>query len=255
MDLTIYRNSASEKARSDSLLALMPSHGQHALDIGAREGYFSLLMAQRFSRVTALDLTTPNISHPRISCVAGDVARLPFPADSFDLVLCAEVLEHVQEEHLASACLEIQRVSASHVLLGVPNEQDIRVGRTTCAKCGRPNPPWGHVNAFDRARLRALFPGCEEVSVDYVGERREGTNRLSTLLMDFSGNPYGTYDQEEPCVHCGLALGGPARRSLSQRVATRLGYLARLATEARLAARPNWIHLLLRKKRAWNLRD
>ncbi len=69
MSLTEYRNSTAEQQRAADLLRLTPESGQEALDIGARDGYFSLLLADRFAKVTALDLTEPDIQHPKICCV------------------------------------------------------------------------------------------------------------------------------------------------------------------------------------------
>ena len=45
--------------------------GKSALDIGARDGHFSILLTEFFDKVTALDLLKPNISSSRITCVQG----------------------------------------------------------------------------------------------------------------------------------------------------------------------------------------
>jgi Methyltransferase domain len=244
MSLAEYRESDLEKLRASDLLTHMPEAGQNALDVGARDGHFSCLMAERFSRVTALDLECPRLSHPKISCEAGDAVALRYSDRSFDFVLCAEVLEHIPEPALSAACKEIVRVSSRHILIGVPFKQDIRVGRTTCVTCARPNPPWGHVNSFDLPRLRQLFNGCDVGSVSYVGVALQATNAVSTRLMDFAGNPYGTYSQDEPCVYCGLKLLPPQPRTPLQRVATRLSVWSRRMTEVISRPHPNWIHVL-----------
>jgi len=57
MDLSDYRASPSEQARIASLFSLMPNTIKTGLDIGARDGYISIRMAERSERVTALDLT------------------------------------------------------------------------------------------------------------------------------------------------------------------------------------------------------
>jgi Methyltransferase domain len=247
MDLTEYRNSPSEQERTSDLLRLMPSEGHHALDIGARDGYFSLLMADRFETVTALDLTEPNVSHPRVKCVRGDASQLQFPDRSFDLVFCTEVLEHIPTPSLVSVCREIERVASLHILIGVPYKQDIRIGRTTCYSCGKPNPPWGHVNAFDEQFLAGLFPHCEVEAISFVGRTTEQSNRLSLALMEFAGNPYGTYHQEEPCIHCGRPLLAPPKRSLTQIVATKFALWLDMVTGLFARPRGNWIHMKLRK--------
>lgn len=246
MDLTAYRNSASEKARIGNLMDLVPP-GKSALDIGARDGYISKQLAERFTTVTALDLQQPQIDHPRIQCVQGDITALSFLNASFDLVFCAEVLEHIPPHLLATACRELARVAGQYVLIGVPYRQDIRVGRTTCGRCHKVSPPWGHVNSFDQPRLAQLFPGLTITKRSFVGETNEHTNRLSSALMDWAGNPYGTYTQDEPCGHCGAVLTQPPERTFMQKVATKAAFAAVSLQRRFVRPHPNWIHLLLKK--------
>ncbi len=103
MDLSNYRQSDSERMRTESLLRLLPARGKRLLDIGAREGHFSRLLADRFDEVVALDLEMPRIEHDRVRCVAGDATALQFDDGSFDAVLCAEVLEHIPPPGLQRA--------------------------------------------------------------------------------------------------------------------------------------------------------
>ena len=245
MSLTQYRASEAEQQRTADLLRLAPPAGGSALDIGARDGHFSRLLAERFERVVALDLTLPNVDHPRVECVAGNAASLDFADRTLDLVFCAEVLEHIPPPILPQVCDEMARVAADKILIGVPYRQDLRVGRTTCASCQGKNPPWGHVNSFDERRIAELFPSCRIEATSFVGQTAERTNALSTMLMDLAGNPYGTYGQEEPCVFCGSALGRPPERSLGQKVMTKLATWSRRASEAVTAPRGNWIHVLM----------
>lgn len=53
-----------------------------------------------------------------------DVRHLPFPDDSFDLVLCLEVLEHLPDSLLGLR--ELLRVSQDYVLVSVPHEPFFR---------------------------------------------------------------------------------------------------------------------------------
>ncbi|MEH0165815.1 class I SAM-dependent methyltransferase [Roseateles microcysteis] len=249
MDPQEYRALPSEQLRTRDLLALMPARGGVALDIGARDGHFSLLLAERFERVIALDLVMPTVQHPRVECVKGNAAQIDLPDNSIDLVFCAEVLEHIPTPLLPQVCSELQRVSRSQLLIGVPYRQDILVGRTSCRACGGSSPPWGHVNAFDEHKLAGLFGGCNVAEMNFVGSNRERTNALSALLMDWAGNPYGTYCQDEPCVHCGQALQGPPPRGLHQKLLTKLAFLTRWPSMATAKPHGNWIHLLLNKNR------
>ncbi|GAB2880207.1 hypothetical protein GCM10027277_56800 [Pseudoduganella ginsengisoli] len=247
MDLREYRASPSEQQRTADLLRMMPATGTRALDIGARDGHFSVLMAGRFDDVVALDLILPEISHPKVRCVQGDAAELPFDDGAFDLVFCTEVLEHIPPAVLPKVCREIERVASQRILIGVPYKQDLRAGRTTCRSCGKKNPPWGHVNAFDERRFAELFPSCRLAATSFVGASKTRTNWLSAALMDFAGNPYGTYSQEEGCIYCGQHLIPPPGRTFSQRLATRCATWSGKFSEMFATPHGNWIHLDLRK--------
>lgn len=245
--LTEYRASPAEQQRISDLFALLPTSGASALDIGARDCYLARKLAERFDRVVALDLEKPDVEHPGIEPVAGNVTGLPFDDNQFDAVLCAEVLEHIPEHLLAKACSEIARVARNKVVIGVPYRQDLRCGRTTCQCCGKSNPPWGHVNSFDERRLQLLFNTLVWERASFVGTSKESTNWLSTGLLNYSGNPFGTWQQDESCVHCGAAIGSPASRTFSQRIATRLAFLLNKLQACFVTPHGNWIHVLFSK--------
>lgn len=247
VDLAKYRQTESEQRRVADILQLVPGGSEVALDVGARDGYLSQLLADRVKSLTALDLETPSVSHPHVACVKGDVTQLSFPDASFDLVVCTEVLEHIRPELLRQACSELMRVASRHLLVGVPYRQDIRVGRTTCGICGGVNPPWGHVNAFDEELLRTLFAGWTVEKTSFVGHNDSSTNRVATLLMDLARNPYGTYGQEEPCIHCGSQLGDPPARTMAHKVLSKVAFWTANATAPFHRPHAYWIHQLLTK--------
>lgn len=247
MDLSTYHASPREAARLASLMRLLPASAGTALDIGARDGFITRHLADRLAQVTALDLELPRIDDARIRCVRGDAAELPFPDDSFDLVFCAEVIEHIPSPVLERACREMVRVTRCHVLIGVPYRQDLRHGRTTCASCKGFNPPWGHVNSFDESRLHGLFAPLDLLGAEYVETAEADTNALSTWLMNLAGNPWGTYAQEEPCVHCGASLVAPMRTNFMQRGLARTGSACRSLASRFHPPHANWIHMLFGK--------
>ncbi len=58
--------------------------------------------------------------HPDLKIKYGSIYKLPHKRDSFDLIICTEVLEHL--ENPKKAMLELKRVTKKYCILSVPNE-------------------------------------------------------------------------------------------------------------------------------------
>jgi SAM-dependent methyltransferase len=246
-DYAKYRQSPLEQARVADLVRILPAQRASVLDIGARDGFISSLLAEHFGRVVALDVVMPQFEAGRVTLIQGDVAHLAFRDNSFDVVCCLEVLEHIPTGLLPMACLEIARVARHAVIIGVPYRQDLRIGCTTCSNCGRINPPWGHQNSFEERTLARLFGSLRTVSTTYVGQTRERTNALAAGLMNLAGNPWGTYNQEEHCVRCRQELAPPVRRELWRRGCAAAAHRLNQIMRATATARPLWIHCVFEK--------
>jgi hypothetical protein len=239
-----FRHVPREQARIAALFRLIPERGETAIDVGARDGYLSLRLAERYDSVISLDLDKPAAVHPSLNWVVANASHLPFPDRAFDLVMCVEVLEHIPERFLRKVCAELTRVTRRHLIIGVPYDQDLRHGRTTCSACGGKNPPYGHVNVFNELNLECLFPKLRAEKTERVGDSQQRTNAVSTRLYDWAGNPYGTYEQDEPCIHCGAKLIRPARHNLPQRAFASAAARLQGAQAALSGRRANWMHVL-----------
>jgi len=245
MDLAAYRQSENERRRLEDLLRLLPNTGGAILEIGPRDGYHSGILKSRFASVIGVDLDPPKLSLPGVQMTKASVTALPFKSGIFSCVLCAEVLEHVQD--LESAAAEITRVTCGVVVIGVPFRQDIRVGKLTCSRCGRVNPPYGHINTFDEQKLKSLFHRLELVECSFVGKVTRRTNPLSSWLMTKAGNPWAAYNQEEPCIFCGSHFEGSPSETIKSRACASLAYRLDRVQQVFLQPSAAWIHALFRK--------
>jgi 2-polyprenyl-3-methyl-5-hydroxy-6-metoxy-1,4-benzoquinol methylase len=59
-------------------------------------------------------------AYPDIKIIQGSVYELPYKDNAFDLVLCTEVLEHLEKPQ--DALKELVRVSKKYLVISVPNE-------------------------------------------------------------------------------------------------------------------------------------
>jgi len=110
------------------LLAQVKEIRPHAiLDVGAGEG-FTLEMfrenhiGERLEGIEYMDeaLKFAKRLHPQVKIKKGNIYELPYAANSFDLVICNEVLEHLDDPK--KALNELKRVTKKYLILSVPNE-------------------------------------------------------------------------------------------------------------------------------------
>lgn len=97
------------------------------LEVGCGQGWLLRDIAAALPEValTGIDIRTETIEYARMlvptaTLHVGDGARLPFPDTSFDVVVCSEVLEHVDDP--GTVLQEMVRVGRGHDVLSVPHE-------------------------------------------------------------------------------------------------------------------------------------
>ncbi len=132
------------------------------LDAGCGEGITlkSLEKALAAWTMYGLDVDPESITVarkvvPQARLQLGSVYQLPFPDQSFDLVLCTEVLEHL--EHPRRALRELCRVARRDVILSVPREP---LWRALNMARGAYLRSWGntagHINHWSRRGFQEL---------------------------------------------------------------------------------------------------
>lgn len=89
---------------------------KRVLEIGIGNGFVSKYLKER--RVNVLTLDIDEKLKPDI---VGSVLGVPFPDNSFEVVACYELLEHLQYENFYKALSEIFRVSKSYAILSLPD--------------------------------------------------------------------------------------------------------------------------------------
>lgn len=102
------------------------------------------------------ELPAPHPQSPLRSAVlsAGDAARLPFESNSFDRVLCSEVLEHVPDPDAVLA--EIARIVKPGGIFAVSVPRYWPEAICWKLSTGYHNTPGGHVRIFHTNALRDL---------------------------------------------------------------------------------------------------
>ncbi|MFA5853690.1 MAG: class I SAM-dependent methyltransferase [Patescibacteria group bacterium] len=103
--------------------------GETVLDAGCGEGVLSWYLAERGAKVTAMDISKPNVENARkflekkgvqdrVTVLLGDAENLPFPDASFDWVISSHVLEHLPD--FDKGLSEIRRVTKKKAIVALP---------------------------------------------------------------------------------------------------------------------------------------
>jgi SAM-dependent methyltransferase len=133
---------------------------KHILDAGCGNGRYTrflLRYADKDAIITAFDLShrmlkraRRRLKSPRVSFVAADLSRLPYPDGYFDRVVCGWVLEHLPDP--SPGLRELARVMRAEAKLLLLVTEDTLTG----SMCSR---MW-HCRTHNRAELLRICQDC-----------------------------------------------------------------------------------------------
>jgi len=146
------------------LSKIEPAQPSTLLDSGCGEGYLADELKRSFPgcRITGIDASEGAIDYARLhfgssaELHVGDLFALPFPDRSFDVVVCSEVLEHLDDP--ARAFAELRRVARRRVVLTVPLEPWFKFFNDIARKVGISEDP-GHVQFWTHDGFKQFVSG------------------------------------------------------------------------------------------------
>jgi SAM-dependent methyltransferase len=146
--------------------------GDAVLDVGSGFGRHVYECARRGARVVALDHAADEVIETRntlaamvtageitpdrlIGVLRGDARSLPFPDDTFDVVITSEVLEHIQDD--VAAIAEMVRVlkAGGRFAATVPARFPETINWKLSDDYHAPKAAGGHVRIYSRTELTA----------------------------------------------------------------------------------------------------
>jgi 2-polyprenyl-3-methyl-5-hydroxy-6-metoxy-1,4-benzoquinol methylase len=134
-------------------------------DIGCGDSFVSaavLLNCRNVTNAVGVDISEDALALSRevfrqnglhASLIRSSVYDLPFDDNAFDLVLCSEVLEHLED--VTAALRELHRVTRTYCLLSVPNDRVFRLANLARGShVGSLGNSPGHIQHFNKQTLR-----------------------------------------------------------------------------------------------------
>ncbi|WP_144208284.1 class I SAM-dependent methyltransferase [Mycobacterium tilburgii] len=110
--------------------------GRDVLEAGCGEGYGADLIAESARRVVAVDYDEAAMAHvrgryPRVEVLQANLAELPLPGASMDVVVNFQVIEHLWDQtQFVKECARVLRPSGL-LLMSTPNRITFSPGRDT----------------------------------------------------------------------------------------------------------------------------
>lgn len=133
------------------------------LEVGCGEGFVLRQINNKYPAIElyGLDIASQAVekvktTYPFINAQVADIYNLPFSDNEFPLVLCLEVLEHLDKPKQALA--EIKRVTSNYAILSVPWEPWFSLGslwRGKYLKTGGKHPE--HINFWSKKKFSELI--------------------------------------------------------------------------------------------------
>jgi SAM-dependent methyltransferase len=168
-----------------------------ALDVGCGSAGNTAVLRDAGWQVTGLEYSPAAAALARsrdLPIVRGDARHLPFPDESFDLVMSTDMWEHIEEDHEVAA--EAARVlrPGGRLLVAVPAGMDLWSGHDVAL---------GHVRRYDREGLTALVRsvGLDVVAVDSWNVLLRPVAKLRRSRQNESGSEM---EEVHPLLNAGL---------------------------------------------------
>ena len=195
--------SVQEEERIAETLSILPGNCSCALDVGCGDGRITNRLTQLYPKVVGLDISQEALNHVKAETRQGSIDSLPFEDQSFSLVLCCEVLEHLSYDTYTRGLMELQRVASDYIFLTVPNNENLKKSIIHCSKCGYAFHMYRHLRSFSQEKMKALFDqfevqsSLERVHVKQVPESILTLGRIMGIIRDTPvASPF-------PCPKCG----------------------------------------------------
>lgn len=157
------------KRFEDDLISLLaPLDPKKILDAGCGEGFtlsrfYELKIGYSLEGIDASEdaIKIGKKVHPHLNIKRGDIYSLVYKDNSFDLVTCMEVLEHLEDPE--KALKEVVRVCSKYVLLTVPKEPLFTISNYT-----RWGKDIGHINKWSSSSFQKFITNHSSLRIKEV---------------------------------------------------------------------------------------
>ncbi len=160
----------AERRLREYIVSIIPKNSELVLDIGSGSAW----LAKRIGKnkiIVSLDISINNIKKALKEYpfenhfgVVGDAYHLPFADNSFDCIVAAEIIEHLEtpSEFIRQAINKLKKNGT--LIISTPYKE--KISQYLCIHCNQLTPQNAHLHSFDENKLKALIKD-EVKSIDF----------------------------------------------------------------------------------------
>jgi ubiquinone/menaquinone biosynthesis C-methylase UbiE len=227
-----------EKERISYFISKIPVSSQ-ILEIGCADGRLLNLIDSKYK--VGVDISINALKHVKSIKYAANVKKLPFADNSFDLVICSEVLEHLNDVIFQDSLKEISRISSKYIMISVPYKEQLFRGIIKCYSCNKYYHLFLHKRSFSDRDFHKILPNYKLVKTYKIGKK----NVLPQFLFKIKNITQNYINsQETKCPYCGIS----SKKNFN--LLRKIFYLIETLMKRIfvLKKEPNWITLLYLKR-------
>ncbi|OGS22596.1 MAG: hypothetical protein A2252_03185 [Elusimicrobia bacterium RIFOXYA2_FULL_39_19] len=195
--------------------------GQKILDIGCNNGWVSTLYRLPGDEIKGIDISEANIKKAKeaeVDAIQCDIEKeLPYPDASFDIIICADVLEHLFfPENVIKEMYRVLKIGG-FVIIGIPNLFCLksRIEMLFGLQCSFIEYPYNfeHIRQFSKRSMNRLLKnyGFDVTRVIATGWYMNSEKLFRVLgILFHGGNPglkfllkiltFSTYKKDYPAL-------------------------------------------------------
>lgn len=187
----------ANKERIQKTIKMIPEDTRSLLDVGCGNGAIINNIPSSFYAV-GIDSSIQALEYVNRNKTVGVCNSLPFKDKSFDIVISAELLEHLDNQILSKTLTELQRISRKYILISVPFQEKPWETFVKCADCGYAYSPYYHQQYFDARRIKTLLKSEYQI-IKFCGTKKvlPKIKRIGQKLSIYS------YRKNSICPKCG----------------------------------------------------
>ncbi len=192
--------------RVEATLELIPGGVSNILDLGCGDGVIANPLFDKGLNITGVDISLSALKHLKGDGIRASSDCLPFRDRLFDLVICAETLEHLPPEVYEKTLGEVERIASTYIIVTTPNKEYLPAGNTRCTYCHRLFHTSLHFRSFDTASHQGLFHQFSLLKTVEINRWEH-----NPVLTQINQRLLGIYAYREGmhCPYCGHMIRKP----------------------------------------------